>query len=48
MEAVTAPAIGAYSEVGTLRTVMVHRPELAMRACHRATVTSFCSMMSFG
>jgi arginine deiminase len=29
MEAVTAPAIGAYSEVGTLRTVMVHRPDLA-------------------
>jgi arginine deiminase len=29
MEAVTAPAIGAHSEVGTLRTVMVHRPDLA-------------------
>jgi arginine deiminase len=29
MEAVTAPAIGAYSEVGTLRTVIVHRPDLA-------------------
>ena len=29
METVTAPAIGAYSEVGTLRTVMVHRPDLA-------------------
>ena len=29
MEAVTAPAIGAYSEVGALRTVMVHRPDLA-------------------
>src|SRR6516162_9499676 len=29
MEAVTAPGIGAYSEVGTLRTVMVHRPDLA-------------------
>src|SRR6516165_1973865 len=39
MEAVTAPAIGAYSEVGTLRTVMVHRPDLAHarlspRNCH--------------
>ena len=29
MEAVTAPAVGAYSEVGTLRTVIVHRPDLA-------------------
>jgi arginine deiminase len=29
METVTAPAIGAHSEVGTLRTVMVHRPDLA-------------------
>jgi arginine deiminase len=29
METLTAPAIGAYSEVGTLRTVMVHRPDLA-------------------
>ncbi len=29
MEAVSAPAIGANSEVGTLRTVMVHRPDLA-------------------
>jgi arginine deiminase len=29
METVTAPAVGAYSEVGTLRTVMVHRPDLA-------------------
>jgi arginine deiminase len=29
MEAVTAPAIGAYPEVGTLRTVIVHRPDLA-------------------
>jgi arginine deiminase len=27
--AVTAPALGANSEVGTLRTVMVHRPDLA-------------------
>jgi arginine deiminase len=26
---VTAPALGANSEVGTLRTVMVHRPDLA-------------------
>jgi arginine deiminase len=29
MEAVTAPAIGAHSEVGTLHTVIVHRPDLA-------------------
>jgi arginine deiminase len=29
MDTVTAPAIGAHSEVGTLRTVIVHRPDLA-------------------
>jgi arginine deiminase len=29
MTTVTAPALGANSEVGTLRTVMVHRPDLA-------------------
>jgi len=29
MSTVTAPALGAHSEVGTLRTVMVHRPDLA-------------------
>jgi arginine deiminase len=29
MATVTAPALGANSEVGTLRTVMVHRPDLA-------------------
>ena len=29
MDTVTAPTIGANSEVGTLRTVMVHRPDLA-------------------
>jgi arginine deiminase len=29
MEAVTAPALGAHSEVGTLRTVIVHRPDSA-------------------
>jgi arginine deiminase len=29
METVSAPAIGAYSEVGLLRTVVVHRPDLA-------------------
>src|SRR4051794_3465618 len=29
MSTVTAPALGANSEVGTLRTVMVHRPDLA-------------------
>jgi arginine deiminase len=29
METVSAPAIGTHSEVGTLRTVVVHRPDLA-------------------
>ena len=29
MSTVTAPAVGAHSEVGTLRTVIVHRPDLA-------------------
>src|SRR5215216_4862410 len=29
MNTVTAPALGANSEVGTLRTVMVHRPDVA-------------------
>jgi len=29
MSTVTAPTLGAHSEVGTLRTVMVHRPDLA-------------------
>jgi arginine deiminase len=29
MTTVTAPALGANSEVGTLRTVMVHRPDIA-------------------
>ena len=29
MDTVTAPATGAHSEVGTLRTVIVHRPDLA-------------------
>jgi arginine deiminase len=29
MTTVTAPAVGAHSEVGTLRTVIVHRPDLA-------------------
>ena len=29
MTSVTAPALGANSEVGTLRTVIVHRPDLA-------------------
>jgi arginine deiminase len=29
MTTVTAPAVGANSEVGTLRTVLVHRPDLA-------------------
>ena len=29
MSTVTAPALGANSEVGVLRTVIVHRPDLA-------------------
>src|SRR3954471_14397964 len=29
MSTITAPVLGANSEVGTLRTVMVHRPDLA-------------------
>jgi arginine deiminase len=29
MDAVATPAVGAHSEVGLLRTVMVHRPDLA-------------------
>jgi arginine deiminase len=29
METVSAPAVGAHSEVGTLRTVIVHRPDIA-------------------
>ena len=29
MSIVTAPSLGAQSEVGTLRTVLVHRPDLA-------------------
>src|SRR5438045_7710085 len=29
MSPVTAPALGVQSEVGTLRTVIVHRPDLA-------------------
>src|SRR4051812_6593690 len=29
MSTVTAPALGAHSEVGVLRTVIVHRPDLA-------------------
>src|SRR5213079_2143188 len=29
MSTVTAPALGANSEVGALRTVIVHRPDLA-------------------
>jgi arginine deiminase len=29
MATATTPALGANSEVGTLRTVIVHRPDLA-------------------
>src|SRR5256885_15273878 len=29
MSTVTAPALGTHSEIGTLHTVLVHRPDLA-------------------
>ena len=43
METATKPTLGANSEVGTLRTVMVHRPDLAHERlsptnCHRAAL----------
>ena len=43
MTAVTLPALGANSEVGTLRTVMVHRPDLA----HERLSPSNCHELLF-
>src|SRR5262245_241120 len=43
MSTVTAPALGADSEVGTLRTVMVHRPDLA----HERLSPSNCHELLF-
>ncbi len=43
METVTAPAVGAHSEVGTLRTVIVHRPDLA----HERLSPSNCQELLF-
>ena len=43
METVTAPAVGAHSEVGTLRTVIVHRPDLA----HERLSPSNCHELLF-
>jgi arginine deiminase len=43
MSTVTAPALGANSEVGTLRTVLVHRPDLA----HERLSPSNCHELLF-
>ena len=43
METVSAPAVGAHSEVGTLRTVIVHRPDLA----HERLSPSNCHELLF-
>jgi arginine deiminase len=43
MTTVTAPALGAQSEVGTLRTVLVHRPDLA----HERLSPSNCHELLF-
>ena len=43
MTTVTAPALGTNSEVGTLRTVMVHRPDLA----HERLTPSNCHELLF-
>src|SRR3954471_12852268 len=43
MSTVTAPALGAHSEVGTLRTVMVPRPDLA----HERLSPSNCHELLF-
>jgi arginine deiminase len=43
MTTVTAPALGANSEVGTLRTVLVHRPDLA----HERLSPSNCHALLF-
>ena len=43
MSTVTSPALGANSEVGKLRTVMVHRPDLA----HERLSPSNCHELLF-
>src|SRR6516164_11254410 len=43
MSTATASALGAHSEVGTLRTVMVHRPDLA----HERLSPSNCRELLF-
>jgi arginine deiminase len=43
MSTATAPAVGAQSEVGTLRTVLVHRPDLA----HERLSPSNCHELLF-
>jgi arginine deiminase len=43
MDTVTAPTVGARSEVGTLRTVLVHRPDLA----HERLSPSNCHELLF-
>jgi arginine deiminase len=43
MSTVTAPSLGAQSEVGTLRTVLVHRPDLA----HERLSPSNCHELLF-
>jgi arginine deiminase len=43
MSTATAPAVGALSEVGTLRTVLVHRPDLA----HERLSPSNCHELLF-
>jgi len=43
MSTVTAPVLGAQSEVGTLRTVLVHRPDLA----HERLSPSNCHELLF-
>ena len=37
MSTVSSPALGANSEVGNLRSVMVHRPDIPTNASHRPT-----------
>jgi len=43
MSTVTAPALGVHSEVGVLRTVMMHRPDLA----HERLSPSNCHELLF-
>src|SRR5438270_4717850 len=43
MSTVTAPALGTHSEIGTLHTVVVHRPDLA----HERLSPSNCHELLF-